>query len=266
MNQSSTTRRLLAVVLCLALFLISSLWIAADTLFSVSDIWGMKRNRDMAVEVPNLVGTLFSDKNLPDTSLFITEVTYVYDSTVPPSVVLSQTPPGGAMRKIPREGTPCRLSLVVSLGEKMLRIPALEGMDVREAEAALGALGIAAERVYETTRSGGVARDTVISTEPSAGALIQSDHATVRLTIANPPAATSTVCPNLVGLTLSEAYDALSTAGLTLSEIQKIYTLDPWGIRHGDERTVILSQSCMAGAHLPYGFGVGVTLQVGHSS
>ena len=265
-SKTHTTSPLATALSTLLLFLLV-VYVTADTYFGVTPLLFGENSLPNAgyvgepspesVQVPDFVGSKYNQTALTNTPLFTYEVTYVYHPTAPPATVLEQSPTGGSFRKV-TEGDPCHVSLVVSMGKAQAVIPDLEGMDVREAEIALGQLGLIPKLMYVPSNH---THDRVLATKPQANTLVDVGQIVI-LEVSKTSPDIPLPCPDLVGLTLDEAYLALSSAGLTLGEIQiqDVPPLDPWGIRTDDTPPRILSQDHMAGSYLPKGYKIGVII------
>ena len=257
----------LATALITLLLFFCVVYVTADTYFGISPLlFGQNPlpktgyvgvPSPQSVQIPDHVGSQYSQTAIANTPLFTYEVTYVYHPTAPPATVLEQSPAGGSYRKV-TEHDPCHISLVVGMGKEQAVIPNLEGLDVREAEIALGKWGLIPKRIYVPSNQ---THDRVLATKPQANTLVDVGQ-TVVLEVSKASPDTPLPCPDLVGLTLEEAYLALATTGLTLGEIQiqEDTPLDPWGIRKGDTPSRIISQYHVAGSYLPKGYKVGVII------
>lgn len=213
--------RLARAVLLSALLLVCTAWIAADSLFDLRRASGASA-ATVTVTVPELRGRTFSDADgaLVDPELFELAITYVYDPDTPPRTILSQEPLPGVGRKLTPGRTPCRVSVVVSLGEHRLAVPDVTGLDAREACVSLRRLGFAVTEIgqtdtasHETAPSG-----TVLKTVPAAGETVP-EGAAVRVYVAAAKTRPSVRCPDLTGLTLAEAELRLRAAGLTVGAV-----------------------------------------------
>ena len=224
--------------------LFALLLLAGATWVSVSPLWAAsplgRRSPAVTVTVPDLRGVTFTDGSTVDGELFELTVTYVYHPSAPPRRILSQDPSPGARRKITPGEAPCRLSVVVSLGEHLLRVPSVAGMSAREAADTLQAIGL---QVTEKA----VVTDPYTPDAPSPGSALGTslppdssvpEGTAVTLYVAAPPHPASVLCPDVVGMTRREAVRALLEAGLRVEDIHADSTLpaptDPWGIRRQD--------------------------------
>ena len=195
----------------LSLFLLALLpalaWTVFDTLFSV------RGEPFQIVEIPNLCG--MDADQLPVYENLVLETEYRYDEGAPAGRVLSQTPPAGSRRKLTAQKPTCTVTLTVSLGKETVSLPPLVGTDVRDATAALRALGLSVKTIE---RTGAFPSGTVIATEPSANTTLPKGT-TVTLTVCmGMPSKTVTV-PDLTGLSRSEALVLLWTSQLGVLDV-----------------------------------------------
>ncbi len=251
------------LTLTVVLSLTAVLYLGAETLLGASLLPDRERWSQVegyvgeayprVLTVPYLTGRRYAEEMLPDPTLFPCEVTYVYHPMAEAGRILAQTPEGGASRKVSRE-RPCRISLTVSMGRAQARLPQLAGLDPREAESILRRLGLNARRIEVGVTNGGYA---VTDTRPEAGSLLDCGQ-TVTLLVPRQERAVALPVPDLTGMTVEEAGDALTNAGLTLGGVEILSTQDPWGIRVGG---VVCAQSHTAGDLLPVGHAVNVQIR-----
>ena len=252
--------------LCLLLFA-ATVWICADTLFGDAVyklITGRDRSGVKTVEVPALVGTLFTDGQCADSDCFDVSVTYVYDPATPRQI-LSQEPPPHAKRKVTPGVQKCALRLTVSLGEQMLKVPDVTDMDPREAEIALQNMGFSTSLIYGSrlqgarvsSRASSRAYSHVLSTDPPAGAQVTAG-ATVRIYAVEPGADASVRCPDLSDLPLNVAIQELESAGLTVGEVQEDGTATATTMYTAT--AVVIGQDRLPDTWVPRGSAVGLTV------
>ena len=194
-----------------SLFLLALLpalaWTVFDTLFSV------RGEPFQTLEIPNLCG-MDADQLPPYEHLeLMTE--YRYDEDVPAGRVLSQSPPAGSRRKLTAQKPSYTVTLTVSLGRETVTLPALVGSDVRDATAALRALGLSVKTVE---RTGAFPSGTVIATEPTAHTTLPKG-ATVTLTVCTGTPTKTVTVPDLTGLSRSEALVLLWTSQLGVLDV-----------------------------------------------
>ena len=184
-------------------FLLAFLW----AFLSFGNFWS-----NSTVDVPNVVGKQLSvaTRLLEERHLRVSS-SEVTNSDVPAGQVISQSPEPGESVKEQR-----MVHLVVSKGAGDITIPDLQGMSFDQAREKLKALGLSIGKIsYESdsSKDDGV----VISQGLQAGGKA-SKGATVDITI-NQTKSTTVEIPNIVGMTIKEAKEALGNLGLSISKI-----------------------------------------------
>ena len=184
-------------------FLLAFLW----AFLSFGNFWS-----NSTVDVPNVVGKQLSvaTRLLEERHLRVSS-SEVTNSYVPAGQVISQSPEPGESVKEQR-----MVHLVVSKGAGDITIPDLQGMIFDQAREKLKALGLSIGKIsYESdsSKDDGV----VISQGLQAGGKA-SKGATVDITI-NQTKSTTVEIPNVVGMTIKEAKEALGNLGLSISKI-----------------------------------------------
>ncbi len=160
------------------------------------------------VEVPDLVREKAEDAlvALSDAGL-VADVGGAYHERIPAGRVISQSPDPGD--EVPPETT---VSIVVSDGHAPVSVPPVEGLTWDEAEQALAGANLRGTRVDEF--SDDVRSGLVIRAEPATGAKAPYDSE-VTVFVSKGPDVVDV--PDVVGMTVDEAYDALRAAGLRAS-------------------------------------------------
>ena len=184
-------------------FLLAFLW----AFLSFGNFWS-----NSTVDVPNVVGKQLSvaTRLLEERHLRVSS-SEVTNSDVPAGQVISQSPEAGEAVKEQR-----MVHLVVSKGAGDITIPDLQGMSFDQAREKLKALGLSIGKISytsDTSKDDGV----VISQGLQAGGKA-SKGATVDITI-NQTKSTMVEIPNVVGMTIKEAKEALGNLGLSISKI-----------------------------------------------
>lgn len=204
----------------------------------------------VCVMVPVLPGAAtvtvpdFSGENVrPDPEHFSVSVEYEY-SDAPEGAVISQYPAAGARRKV-SDGRPCRVTLILSRGQKSQKLPRLAGLDVNAAQSSLRAMGLE----FELEEASGPAGQ-VVSTEPAEGAKVTPGQR-VRLYVGN----RSATVPELRGLSEAAARARLEAAGLTAARSEYVKSSRPAG--------TVTSQSATPGTTLPEGSSIVLTVSQG---
>lgn len=181
-------------------------------LVSVLVYFFVPRDNDTYIlTIPSFVG-----KNELDvksyTDLEITRE-WIYSSSTPKGRIISQTPYGGARRKV-RVGGKYEVKIYVSLGDQTGQIPNLSGVGVNSAAAALRALHVKVRSVavYDDGDDG-----KVICTSPSTGSEIKAGD-TVTIFVSKQRPIGSVIVPDFCGLALSEAYRIALASGLYVAD------------------------------------------------
>src|SRR5229473_1793023 len=159
------------------------------------------------VTMPNLVGINVSEasKLLNSRGLLLRVADRVY-TDLPINVVVRQTPPPGMLMKVSQQA-----HVVLSLGQKQLEIPSLEGNTLRASRIELLREGLQVGEV-STVSLGDETPETVLLQNPKQGRNAATPR--VDVLIAGIPRETSFVMPYLIGLSESEAQRRLDLAKL----------------------------------------------------
>ena len=136
-----------------------------------------------------------------------------YNPLKPPGIILSQSPAPHAKVKKGRI-----VKVVVSKGEKMVLVPDLKGVSLRQAEIMLH------EKSLEVGEINWVPSDTfpenvVVETSPSFGLSVPLGMS-VNLEVSLGTSPDTVMMPNLVGTSLEEAKNILKEFGLEIGEIR----------------------------------------------
>src|SRR5205814_1530597 len=154
------------------------------------------------VTMPNLVGKNVSEasKMLQSRGLVLRVADRIY-SDQPINVVLRQTPTAGLLMKVSQQA-----HVVLSLGQRELQIPLLEGNSLRASRVELLRQGLQVGEVSAVSMPD-ISADAIVLQNPKPG----SGAATPRVDvlISKGPKETSSVMPNLGGLNEVEAQHRL---------------------------------------------------------
>src|SRR5213595_1253792 len=157
------------------------------------------------VIMPNLIGKNVSEasKMLQSRGLVLRVADRIY-SDQPINVVLRQTPTAGLLMKVSQQA-----HVVLSLGQRELQIPLLEGNSLRSSRVELLRQGLQVGEVSAVSMPD-MPADAIVLQNPKPG----SGAATPRVDvlISQGPKETSYVMPHLVGLTEVEAQHRLDQA------------------------------------------------------
>ncbi|MBQ9785469.1 MAG: PASTA domain-containing protein [Clostridia bacterium] len=206
-KQTVLWRRLALIAFILTAALV---WIALDT-------WlGLVRTDARVVEIPSCTGHAADALSLPEW-LDVT-VEYRYDDKIPEGTVITQSPAGGARRKLPANASTCALLLVVSLGKEQITLPQTVGSDARTVTADLRAEGL---QVHVVTQAASAPEGRVLAMQPPAGTVLaRGDGVTLTVSAGTP---TQTVkVPDLTGLSRADALVELWLSHLAVGEVIEI--------------------------------------------
>ncbi|MBS1841743.1 MAG: PASTA domain-containing protein [Acidobacteria bacterium] len=187
------------------------------------------------VNMPNLVGKNVSEagKMLQSAGLGLRVADHVY-SDLPINVVVRQTPPPGMQMKVEQQA-----HVVLSLGQRQLQIPAIEGDSLRVSRIELLRGGLQVGEVSNLPMADQPV-DTVVMQNPKPGAGGATPR--VDVLVSAGPREASYVMPHLVGLNEEEAQRRLEASGIK----RKVNGVSAPQWPHG----TVIDQSPMAGARL----------------
>jgi beta-lactam-binding protein with PASTA domain len=188
------------------------------------------------VNMPNLVGKNVTEANglLRSRGLVLRVADRIY-SELPINVVVRQSPPPGMLMKVSQQA-----HVVLSLGQRQLQIPLLEGNSLRASRIELLRGGLQVGEVSGIT-SGDEPADTVMLQTPRPGAGAASPR--VDVLVSNGPRENAYVMPHLVGLNEGEAQHRLDVAGLR----RKVNYVSAPQWPHG----AVIDQTPLAGQRIP---------------
>ncbi len=198
------------------------------------------------VEMPNLVGKNAVDARvmLGGRGLGMKVADRVYSSQ-PLSTVVRQSPPPGVHMKVSQAA-----HVVLSLGERAVKVPAVEGKSVRAARIEMLRAGLQVGEISSVYAENFTA-DVVVQQDPQPGSSAASPRVNVLVSLGRREAAY--VMPHLVGMTQAEAQKELSSAGLHISNV-RVLPAPQWP--HG----TVIEQLPAGGARVSA--NAGVELQV----
>ena len=159
------------------------------------------------VTMPNLVGKNVGEANgmLVSRGLVLRVADHIY-SELPINVVVRQSPPPGMLMKVSQQA-----HVVLSLGQRQLRIPLLEGNSLRASRIELLRAGLQVGEVSALNMPDEPVDTVVIQTpRPGAGAATPR----VDVLVSAGPRDTAFVMPHLVGMNEADAQHRLDVAGL----------------------------------------------------
>lgn len=159
------------------------------------------------VNMPNLVGKNVTEANslLHSRGLVLRVADRIYNE-LPINVVVRQSPPPGMLMKVSQQA-----HVVLSLGQRQLQIPLLEGNSLRASRIELLRAGLQVGEVTGISTPDEPA-DTVMLQTPRPGG--GSATPRVDVLVSTGPHENAYVMPHLVGLNEAEAQHRLDVAGL----------------------------------------------------
>jgi serine/threonine-protein kinase len=159
------------------------------------------------VTMPNLVGKNVTEANqlLQSRGLVLRVADRIY-TDLPINVVVRQTPPAGLLMKVSQQA-----HVVLSLGQRQLQIPLLEGNSLRASRIELLRAGLQVGEVSSVSMPSPAA-DTVVIQNPKPGTGAATPR--VDFLVSQGPRETAYVMPHLVGMNESDAQHRLDVAGL----------------------------------------------------
>ena len=197
------------------------------------------------VAMPNLVGRNVSEagKMLQARGLVLRVADRIY-SDQPINVVLRQTPTAGLLMKVSQQA-----HVVLSLGQRQLQIPLLEGNSLRASRIELLRQSLQVGEVSAVSMPNPPA-DTILIQNPKPGAGAATPR--VDVLISQGPRETAYVMPHLVGLGEAEAQRRLDVAQMR----RKVNYVSAPQWPHG----AVIDQSPMAGARVPAAVTIELTV------
>src|ERR1700730_1808907 len=188
------------------------------------------------VNMPNLVGRNVSEANglLRSRGLVLRVADHIY-SELPINIVVRQSPPPGMLMKSSKQA-----HVVLSLGQRQLQIPLLEGNSLRASRIELLRAGLQVGEVSAVTMPEKPVDEVVIQNpKPGAG----SATPRVDVLVSQGPHETAYVMPHFVGMTESDAQRRLDASRLRRKV--NYVTAPQW------PHATIIDQPPLAGARLP---------------
>jgi beta-lactam-binding protein with PASTA domain len=187
------------------------------------------------VTMPNLVGLNVSEASriLQSRGLVLRVADRIY-SDQPINAVVRQTPTSGLLMKVSQQA-----HVVLSLGQRQLHIPLLEGNSLRASRIELLRAGLQVGEVSGVTMTTPV--DTVMIQNPKPGAGAATPR--VDVLVSQGPRETAYVMPHLTGLNEIEAQHRLDIAQMRRKV--NYVTAPQWP--HG----AVIDQSPMSGTRIP---------------
>lgn len=222
------------------IFVVAFLW----AFLSFGNFWS-----NATVTVPNVVGKQVSvARNILEDNHLRVSVSEVANSEVPAGKVISQTPASGESVK---ENHP--VHLVVSKGAGDLTVPDLSGLTLDQAKQRLKDMGLVLGKI--TTQEDSSKPDgVIISQSPSADGKINKGQLVD--VVVNKLSPKKVTVPSLIGMTLKDARDALSSLEISLASING----------STDESSIVTDQSVAAGKDIEQGGSIVLTTKATKAS
>lgn len=222
------------------IFVVAFLW----AFLSFGNFWS-----NATVTVPNVVGKQVSvARNILEDNHLRVSVSEVANSEVPAGKVISQTPASGESVK---ENHP--VHLVVSKGAGDLTVPDLSGLTVDQAKQRLKDMGLVLGKI--TTQEDSSKPDgVIISQSPSADGKINKGQLVD--VVVNKLSPKKVTVPSLIGMTLKDARDTLSSLEISLASING----------STDESSIVTDQSVAAGKDIEQGGSIVLTTKATKAS
>jgi beta-lactam-binding protein with PASTA domain len=197
------------------------------------------------VNMPNLVGKNVSEANglLHSRGLVLRVADRVY-SELPINVVVKQTPPPGMLMKVSQQA-----HVVLSLGQRQLQIPLLEGNSLRVSRIELLRAGLQVGEVSSITTPDEPVDTVMLQTpRPGAGAATPRVDVLVSAGTRDP----AYVMPHLVGLNEADAQHRMDVAGLR----RKVNYVSAPQWPHG----AVVDQTPLSGQRIPGSITIELTV------
>lgn len=206
-GSSGGNKKTMMVVLgILAAFLIVALSIGVAAIFRSCSV-----QPDDTIEMPSLVGQLYSDVQNNEEYTFKFTVETKEDSTKEPGIILNQKPTAGMSVK--KDG---EVLLVVNSGAKPITVPDVTNYLQADAERKLHDMG------FETTvievPDDKIAAGYVSSTEPKGNATAP-EGSTIKILVSTGPENEQIPVPNVIDKNIEAAKAELLSAGLQVGEV-----------------------------------------------
>jgi beta-lactam-binding protein with PASTA domain len=197
------------------------------------------------VNMPNLVGKNVAEANglLRSHGLVLRVADRIY-SELPINVVVRQSPPPGMLMKVSQQA-----HVVLSLGQRQLQIPLLEGNSLRASRIELLRAGLQVGEVSGITTPEEPA-DTVMLQTPRPGGGAATPR--VDVLVSSGARESAYVMPHLVGLNEVDAQHRLDVAGLR----RKVNYVSAPQWPHG----AVIDQTPLAGQRIPAGITIDLTV------
>lgn len=234
-----------AVVFFVSAIIILTLTVTGSLIY----LLGGDGNREI-IKIPDYVGMKITDVTSDRYFLIKSEGIY---SSLPEGEIISQTPYGGAEKKL-KPGERYTVKLTVSLGEETDRVPSVVGYHYTEAANILREKGV---RVRMMSVYGDIAeRDIVLRTSPTIGSEIRKGD-TVTIFVGRIRTEEPIRVGEYRGKSQEIAVAEILASGLYISDVELEYSDEV-------EEGRVISQSIRVGSLVPYGSKISLTVSAGN--
>lgn len=197
------------------------------------------------IRVPNVTGLPFDEavRRLAERGLRGVKGEERFHAASPKGTVLGQNPSSGS-----RDVEGAQVSLAVSIGQQVARVPAINGLSRADAERELENAGFDVGDVTE--RPSETPAGQVIESTPRPGSEVAVPSPVALIVSAGP---TVVLIPNVAGQPVSQARLLLEGAGLTVTDVRT-----PSGEPLNDETAIVSATVPAAGAQVAVGTNISI--------
>ena len=225
---------------------IAAVALAFFILFAISGVYILNRvvattsaSPGTTINVDDFVGSFYTaelEAWFENSDIYNLSVEYTYTDEFEAGQIIRQDPEARSARKVVRGEQYCDITLIVCRGMRQIEVPALAGLDYREARQKLkkADLGCTIEYLQSDIYDDG----QVIRTTPAAGSQVSTGD-TVMVFVSSGPREGEIEVPDFVGMTEMRALSAFVNAKLRLGKVT--YVEDE------AERGTVILQSSKAG-------------------
>lgn len=201
------------------------------------------------VEVPNVIGhTVDQAEEILDELGLKYNIKYAESEDVPIDEVMEQSIEPGQKVKSGRT-----IELTVSSGIDSVDVPSVVGKSQSSAKRTLESAGFKVE--VDTDYSDDVDKDDVISQDPEGGEKV-AKGSTVTIVVSEGPEAKEVTVPDVIGLTLSDAKNQITSKGLKVGSVSEKYSDS---VAEGE----VMYQSVKSGTSVEEGSSINLTVSKG---
>ncbi len=179
--------------------------------------------RGRTTEIPDILGmtSVNADILLKYKSFNLRIIREEFSPDVPEGLIVKQIPKGGTLAKKGRT-----VRVIISKGGQVSVVPNISGLLLRQATIKIEQVGLTIGKIVEILCDT-IDRGFIISTSPAQGETISQDE-TVNIVVSKGSSQQLIRVPNLVGMQLSNAFNALHSRGLIgIVVYRKVPTISP---------------------------------------